>query len=140
MRLVCSVAAAALLSGAAALRAQDTAADTVGAFGHVVQSWIALRASPGREASAMERVSSALDGWERGAFGSLSITRGTGAPHRVIACGIDEPSYVVSNVTDDGYLRVHVAGTRPRAPFTDAMHMGQRIIVVGTDRSGHARV
>lgn len=140
MRLACS---ALLLAVTARLDAQEpfAATDSLGAYGRVVQSWIALRVSPGREAYAMDRIRELGGGdWTRAPLGSLVRTRGEGRPHRVIACGLDEPSYVVSHVTDDGYLRVHIAGSRQRPPQWDEWHLGQRIIVLTMDRSSPARV
>jgi putative aminopeptidase FrvX len=43
---------------------------------------------------------------QRDAMGNITVTFGTGAPHRLIAASIDEPGYVVSKIDDDGYLRV----------------------------------
>jgi putative aminopeptidase FrvX len=116
--------------------------DSLGPFGRVVQSWIALRVSPGREASAMLRIREQFSEWRSGPLGSLVLTRGEGVgpPRRVVACGLDETSYVVSNITDDGYLRVHVAGSRAHPPGWDAMHVGQRIVVITTDRADATRV
>ena len=42
----------------------------------------------------------------RDAMGNITVTFGSGAPHRLIAAPIDEPGYVVSKIDDDGYLRV----------------------------------
>ncbi|HEX5423041.1 MAG TPA: hypothetical protein VFW94_05780, partial [Candidatus Acidoferrales bacterium] len=39
-------------------------------------------------------------------LGDVIVTIGTGAPHRLIVTPIDEPGFVVSDVTPDGYLRV----------------------------------
>ena len=39
--------------------------------------------------------------------GSLSATFGSGRPHTLLIAGLDEPGYVVSAITEDGYLRVH---------------------------------
>ena len=138
MRLACS---ALLLSIASLLRAQELpAADSLGPYGRIVQSWIALRVSPGREAHAMLRIRDIASGWRTAPLGSLVKTQGEGSPHRVVACGLDETSYVVSGITDDGFLRVHVAGSRARPAMWDAMHMGQRIVVLTTDRSDPTRV
>jgi putative aminopeptidase FrvX len=38
--------------------------------------------------------------------GDLIVTIGSGAPHRLIVTSIDEPGFVVSAITPDGYLRV----------------------------------
>ncbi|HEY8176731.1 MAG TPA: M20/M25/M40 family metallo-hydrolase [Gemmatimonadaceae bacterium] len=138
MRSACSVL---LLALASVLGAQELPpSDSLGPIGRVVQSWIALRVSPGREAHAMLRIREQLSEWRPGPLGSLALTRGEGSPHRVVACGLDETSYVVSNITDDGYLRVHVAGSRAHPPTWDAMHVGQRIVVLTTDRADATRV
>ncbi|HUI73764.1 MAG TPA: hypothetical protein VLX32_02405, partial [Candidatus Acidoferrum sp.] len=39
-------------------------------------------------------------------MGNVWVTVGSGAPHRLIATAMDEPGYVVSDITPDGYLRV----------------------------------
>ena len=39
-------------------------------------------------------------------LGDVLITVGSGTPHRLIAAPIDEPGYVVSGITPDGYLTV----------------------------------
>lgn len=66
MRLACSALFPLL---AAALNAQEPfgAADSLGPYGRVVQSWIALRVSPGREAYAMERIRE-FEGWRSPVF------------------------------------------------------------------------
>jgi putative aminopeptidase len=37
---------------------------------------------------------------------NVTVTIGSGAPHRLIVAPMDEPGYVVSGITDEGYLRV----------------------------------
>ena len=39
-------------------------------------------------------------------LGDVTITLGNGAPRRLIVTPIDEPGFVVSAITDDGYLRL----------------------------------
>jgi putative aminopeptidase len=39
-------------------------------------------------------------------IGDVIVTVGTGAPHRLIVAAMDEPGFVVSEITADGYLRV----------------------------------
>ncbi|MFQ5779036.1 MAG: peptidase M42, partial [Terriglobia bacterium] len=57
-----------------------------------VSAWLAER---------LERFSPQVDN-----LGNVTITLGAGAPHRFLVTSIDEPGYVVSAITDDGYLRV----------------------------------
>src|SRR5262245_40387585 len=52
---------------------------------------------------------------ERDVFGSLVVRcgpagAGDGAVRQLIAVGVDEPGYVVSQIRDDGYLRVRALG------------------------------
>jgi putative aminopeptidase FrvX len=50
---------------------------------------------------------------ERDAFGSLIVRCGDGAPtNLLIAVGVDEPGFVVSQIREDGYLRVRTLGAR----------------------------
>src|SRR6202044_308786 len=39
-------------------------------------------------------------------LGDVIVTIGTGEPSRLIVTPIDEPGFVVSGITEDGYLRV----------------------------------
>ena len=45
--------------------------------------------------------------------GSLTATFGSGKPHTLLIAGLDEPGYVVSAITEDGYLRVHRLSQNP---------------------------
>ena len=66
--------------------------------------------------------------------GNVWVEFGSGEPHRLIATGIDQPGYVVSAITSDGYLRVQrlPQGT-PNAVF-DALNFAQPVWVL--TRSG----
>src|SRR5436190_20135035 len=39
--------------------------------------------------------------------GNLVVRFGSGSPRTLIVAPLDEPGYVVSAITDEGYLRVH---------------------------------
>ncbi|MGD1210684.1 MAG: M20/M25/M40 family metallo-hydrolase [Candidatus Acidiferrales bacterium] len=39
-------------------------------------------------------------------LGDVIVTIGSGAPHRLVVTPIDEPGFVVSEITDEGYLRL----------------------------------
>ena len=119
------------------LGAQDTSATPP--YSRSVSSWISLIATPGYERLATDRILAAQPDWTRDAVGNLIRRAGTGAPRRVVACGLDETGYAVSDVTDDGYLRVHGAGNGWHAALWDQFHEGQRVIVVAVDRANPAR-
>ena len=120
-----------------AIRAQDTT--QVGPYSKVVATWISLIATPGYEKLATERILSATRGWTRDRTGNILKRVGEGSPRRVIACGIDETGYAVSEITDDGYLRVHVNGNGRHPPLWDQYHEGQRVVVLAIDRASTLR-
>ncbi len=94
-----------------------------------VRWWIALDATPGRERAATDRIVDAFPVFRRDRFGNLVARKGSGPPRRVVACGLDQVGYVVSQITDDGYLRLHGSGNGRRHPLWDQFHEGQRIRV-----------
>ena len=66
-------------------------------------------------------------------LGNVYVTVGTGKPHRLIVAPMDEPGYVVSEITPDGYLRVQRLPQRaPNAVF-DLLHAAQPVWVVTRD-------
>ena len=58
------------------------------------------------------------------------MTVGTGHPRRLVACGLDHVGYVVSEITEDGYLRLHRAGNARTHPLWDQFHEAQQINVL----------
>ena len=137
-RSAASIGAAAFVAFAPALRAQDTT--QVGPYARAVATWIALIAAPGYERQATERITSAVPGWTRDRMGNLIKVVGDSAPRRVIACGLDESGFVVSQITDDGYLRVHLSGNEHRVALWPELHEGQRVIVQAIDRANPGRL
>lgn len=125
--------AGALTVLAATLSAQDTLATPP--YSHAVSTWISLIAAPGYERFATDRIMSASSDWTRDDMGNLVKRAGSGTPVRALACGIDETGYVVSEITDDGYLRVHGIGNGKHPPLWDEYHEGQRVIVEAVDRA-----
>lgn len=110
-----------------------------GPYTRAAATWIALIATPGYEFQATERILNAVSGWTRDPSGNLVKTVGEGTPRRVVACGLDETGYVVSQISDDGYLRVHAAGNGRHVALWDQYHEGQRVIVSAIDRANPAR-
>jgi putative aminopeptidase FrvX len=87
----------------------------------------------------MERITSVAEGWTRDAVGNLVKTVGDGSPRRVVACGLDESGYAVSQITDDGYLRLHMNGNESHPVLWDGFHEGQRVVVQTIDRANPSR-
>jgi len=57
------------------------------------------------------------------------VTVGSGAPHRLIATAMDEPGYVVSDITPDGYLRVQRLPQAPPNAVFDTLRFAQQVWV-----------
>jgi putative aminopeptidase FrvX len=129
--------ALAALTAVPLLRAQDT--NSVGSYARAVATWISLEASPGAERLATDRIQSAVSGFTRDRMGNLVRKVGEGGPLRVVACALDESGYVVSGITDDGYLRVHMSGNARHVALWDQYHEGQRVIVEALDRASFLR-
>jgi putative aminopeptidase FrvX len=60
----------------------------------------------------------------------LRTGTGTGTPHTLIVAPLDEPGFVVSAITDDGYLRVHRPGSGPGVRLWSQFFVGQPIHVL----------
>ena len=116
-------ASAALAVFATPAMAQRRAVDAIA-------TWIALDVPTGREQDATDIIRRELPGWTRDRSGNLVMRRGSGTPRRVVACPLDQGSYVVSAITPNGYLRMHGAGNPRRHALWDQFHEGQRIRVL----------
>src|SRR5438045_947956 len=97
---------------------------------NVLRSWIALDAPPGWEHVATDQILRATPGWKRDALGNLILRKGSGSPRRVVACALDRPAFAVTEITDDGYLRVREAGSLRSHPLWVQFHEGQRIRIL----------
>lgn len=62
-------------------------------------------------------------------LGSLTVTIGSGAPHLAFIAALDEPGYVVSRITDSGYLRVHRHTARAAHALGDQFFLGQPVVI-----------
>ena len=93
-------------------------------------NWIALDAPPGWEHLATDQIMRAMPGWKRDVLGNLVLRKGSGSPRRVVACGLDRPGFAVTEITDDGYLRLREAGAGRQHSLWVQFHEGQRIRVL----------
>jgi putative aminopeptidase len=60
-------------------------------------------------------------------LGDVIVTIGSGAPHRLIVTPIDEPGFVVSDITPDGYLRVQRLPQGGLPPIFNEMYAAQPV-------------
>ena len=113
------------------LPAQDGAPDKMSEL----HQWINLDAPPGREHRATDILLALRHGWKRDALGNLMLRKGSGSPRRVVACGVDRPAFAVTEITDDGYLRLREIGAGRQHPLWIQFHEGQQVRVLTRDTS-----
>jgi putative aminopeptidase FrvX len=122
-----------LLTSHSALSQTAKASGDGDANGKVLANWIALDAPPGWEHLATDRLEKILTGWTRDSSGNLMIRRGHGTPRRVIACGLDRSEFAVTEITDEGYLRLRESGGTRQHPLWAQFHEGQRLKILTRD-------
>jgi putative aminopeptidase FrvX len=62
-------------------------------------------------------------------LGNIYVTLGSGSPRRLIVTPVDQPGYVVSDITSEGYLRVQRLPQRPPSPIFDSLNFAQPVLV-----------
>lgn len=101
-------------------------------------SWVAIDAPTGHEYLAIEKIQNEYAGWTRDSYGNLSKVVGSGEPQRLVACALDSYSYAISQITVEGYLRLHrigmAVGIGSSHPLWDQAHEGQQLRIL--TRSG----
>src|SRR5271156_7205783 len=60
-------------------------------------------------------------------LGDVIVTIGNGAPHRLLVAPLDEPGFVVSEITPDGYLRVQRLPQNGLPPIFNEMYAAQPV-------------
>src|SRR5580700_4059507 len=68
-------------------------------------------------------------------LGDVLVTLGSGAPRRLLVTGIDEPGFIVSAITDDGYLRVQRLPQGGLPPMFNELYSAQPV-KIGTTAGG----
>lgn len=106
--------------------AQSTDRDAIAS---AVAAWIQLPAPPGGESAAHTALTGTLRGWTADGFGNLVRHVGVGAPRTVIACAMDIPGFVVSQITEQGFVRLHRTGGGGH-PLWDQFHEAQQVRVL----------
>jgi putative aminopeptidase len=107
-RLVLSFFAATLLYFAPSAFAQSDSAKVSGSVSQDMREFVETPAIPGYESALAEKIRDRLQKFSPKSdnLGDVIVTIGTGGPTRLIVAPMDEPGYVISNITSDGYLQV----------------------------------
>ncbi len=85
----------------------------------------------GYEQTLAKEIRAQLAKWkpQTDSLGNVIVNIGSGSPHRVIATLMDEPGYVVSGITSDGYLRVQRLPQAAPNPVFDTLYSTQPVII-----------
>ena len=63
------------------------------------------------------------------AMSNVTVTIGSGKPQRLLVANLDEPGFIVSGITDEGYLRIQRIGTSKPFAYFDQYFEGQRLTI-----------
>ena len=86
----------------------------------------------GFESDVRQAVAGMLPAWATpkvDEVGNLVLTIGQGQPHLLIAATIDEDGYLVSGITDDGFLRLTLVSTGASYRLFDQFVYGQPVVI-----------
>lgn len=95
-----------------------------------VASWVGPDVATGYETRLAPRLAEAMPGWTADHWGNLVRVVGEGAPRRIVACALDRPALSASQITDDGYLRVHRIGRGSDHPLWDQAFEAQQVRIL----------
>jgi putative aminopeptidase FrvX len=87
----------------------------------------------GRESQFIDFLKSRLPAWakpETDNMNNLIVRLGSANPDLLVVASIDEPGYVVSNITDDGFLRVQYPSGSPPSPLFHQFHEGHYVDIL----------
>src|SRR5947209_11276106 len=101
-----------------------------------LQVFVGIPAVPGYEQDLAGRIRDELKALspKTDNLGNVYVTLGSGSPHRLLVASLDEPGYIVSAITADGYLRVQRLPQTAPHPLFDLLHSAQPVWVM--TRSG----
>jgi putative aminopeptidase FrvX len=95
------------------------------------EAWLTTPSVSGYESFLTQQIRSALKDYltKTDNLGNVYVTLGSGSPRRLIVTPIDQPGYVVSDITSDGYLRVQRLPQRPPSPTFDSLNFAQPVLI-----------
>src|SRR5947209_4753455 len=86
-------------------------------------------AIPGYEQELAEKITAKLQSYspKHDNLGSVIVTVGAGSPRRLIVAPMDEPGFVTSGITDEGYLRVQRLPQAGSLPLFNELYSAQPV-------------
>jgi putative aminopeptidase len=100
-----------------------------GALPLTLEQLVATPAVSGYEKQLGDEISKALKNFQpvTDNLGDVVVTIGSGAPRRLIVTPIDEPGFVISEITADGYLRVQRLPQGGLPPIYNELYSAQPV-------------
>ncbi len=100
----------------------------------LVRSLASVGGVAGREGQVRAAIRRAAPTWasfQEDNLGNLTVSVGSGKPELLLIAHMDEPGYVVTGVTDQGYLKLQHLARLPLSPLFDQFHLGQPLVIQG---------
>ncbi len=96
-----------------------------------LKNFVETPAIPGYEQVLAKEIQRELAKWKPqiDPIGNVVVTIGSGAPHRAIVTPMDEPGYIVSNITADGFLRVQRLPQTTPNPIFDSLYSAEPVYI-----------
>jgi putative aminopeptidase FrvX len=97
--------------------------------GQFLKTFVATPAISGYENELVKKIRDEISAFhpKMDNLGNIIVTIGSGAPNRLIVTPIDEPGFVVSGITDDGYLRVQRLPQSGLPPIFNELYSAQPV-------------
>ncbi|HLJ28908.1 MAG TPA: M20/M25/M40 family metallo-hydrolase [Candidatus Angelobacter sp.] len=96
-----------------------------------LREFVQIPAIPGYEQELATRIALRLQALKptTDEMANVVVTLGTGSPHRLLVAPMDEPGYVVSAITTDGYLRVQRLPQGGALPLFNELYSAQPVTI-----------
>lgn len=119
-----------LVFGVQPASAQSASARGVpGSIGRDLKAFVETPAVPGYESGLAAEIRSRLRAFspKTDNLGDVLVTIGSGAPRRLLVAPMDEPGFVVSRITDDGYLQLQRLPQFAMLPLFNELYSAQPV-------------
>jgi putative aminopeptidase FrvX len=117
------------LAIAAPAAPQARKAGVPGSLTHDLQEFVETPAIPGYEKELAAKIRAHLAGYSTtvDSIGNVILTLGSGAPRRLLVAPMDEPGFVVSSISEEGYLRVQRLPQNASLGLFDELYIAQPV-------------
>jgi len=112
------------------VQAQSNGASKVpGSMAQDIREFVETPAIPGYEADLAAKIRARLSALspKTDNLGDVIVTLGSGGPKRLIVAPMDEPGYVVSNITDNGYIQLQRLPQFAPLPMFNELYSAQPV-------------